>query len=545
MLNQIASAVQFAHDNGILHRDIKPSNILLRDRTHVYLADFGLAKIVDATAELTRSGILMGTPEYMAPDLAESSATISTDIYSLGILLYQMLTARLPFEGETPVSVFWKQLRDKPLPPSVHNPALTPAIDRVVLQVLEKDARHRYPSALALAEAFQQALQAPPILDEEEFVSQAEMELAQGYEPVVLADSVSLPEAMLVNEEVSVTPELRRRRRYSISQARSFISSRPLFQVAVRPRASRPAGRQKYTPATYDPASSIQMVPVRKRFRSRSSAPQQGEGRPEQAPVALKPRLRKRRTSRRRTAIFFGIIGAGILLFLILPASYVYYLYATRPAETVVVGSQSVSTTNVQPRGHATSITTTTMAGAPILQDDLANNASGRWSEAPASCVFAHGSYQVTRSQGSTEVPCALISPLVGDASVQVNVSLLSGSTAGILLRMRGDQYYAFQLNSVGQFSFLRHDLGAGRDQYVTLIKPTASSAIVPGSGQNTLFVLAKGSDFRFYINGIFLGETQDSTYQSGQLAFTSGTVSATDVATASFTHFKLSKITS
>ncbi|MBV9258567.1 MAG: serine/threonine protein kinase, partial [Ktedonobacteraceae bacterium] len=164
LLDQIADALQFAHDHGIIHRDIKPSNILLRDDSYVYLADFGLAKAVEGTDELTQTGVLLGTPEYMAPDLADGPATTSSDIYALGILLYHMVTGEVPFSAETPVAVYWKQIREQPLPPSRVNSRLSFAIDRVILRALDKDPVRRYQSAQELADAFRAALAAPAAL---------------------------------------------------------------------------------------------------------------------------------------------------------------------------------------------------------------------------------------------------------------------------------------------------------------------------------------------------------------------------------------------
>src|SRR5712692_9065996 len=118
MLSQIASALQCAHDHGILHRDIKPSNILLTDEGHVYLADFGLAKMREEQTSVTDTGCLIGTPEYMAPELAEQPATTSSDIYAVGIMLYQMLTGQVPFKGNSPLSIYWKHIKEEPTPPS-------------------------------------------------------------------------------------------------------------------------------------------------------------------------------------------------------------------------------------------------------------------------------------------------------------------------------------------------------------------------------------------------------------------------------------------
>ena len=112
ILEQVADALQYAHDKGIIHRDIKPTNVLLRNDGSVYLADFGIAKALDTDNSLTRTGVMIGTPRYMAPELAFESATTISDVYALGVLLYQMLTGRVPFEGVTPLQTLQKHLQD-------------------------------------------------------------------------------------------------------------------------------------------------------------------------------------------------------------------------------------------------------------------------------------------------------------------------------------------------------------------------------------------------------------------------------------------------
>jgi len=162
VLGQVVDALQFAHDHGIIHRDIKPSNILLQDEHHVYLADFGLAKALWAEGEneITQTGYVIGTPEYMAPELVEQPANTSSDIYALGILLYEMLTGQTPFKGNTPIATCWKQLQEQPTSPSILNPAIPRPVERVILCALEKDPRWRFPSARALLKAYKRSLQA-------------------------------------------------------------------------------------------------------------------------------------------------------------------------------------------------------------------------------------------------------------------------------------------------------------------------------------------------------------------------------------------------
>ncbi|GAC1646086.1 MAG: hypothetical protein NVS4B12_12720 [Ktedonobacteraceae bacterium] len=158
ILTQLADALQFAHERGIVHRDIKPANILLRDGEHVYLADFGLVRHVQEMSELAHTGTLLGTPEYMAPELSEGLATPSSDIYALGIVLYQMLTGRLPFRSSTPVGLYWKHLREQPIAPSIYNSTLSRATDAVVLRALAKEPEQRFQSASQLAQAYQASL---------------------------------------------------------------------------------------------------------------------------------------------------------------------------------------------------------------------------------------------------------------------------------------------------------------------------------------------------------------------------------------------------
>ncbi len=159
ILQQVAEALQYAHEHGLLHRDIKPSNILLDEVGHVYLADFGLAKDMSLQSSITQTGVLIGTPEYMAPELAEQPAATSSDIYALGIVLYQMLSGCLPFQGNSPLAIYWKQIYEPPPPPSLLNPAIPASIERVVLRALVKDPAQRFSSAQALAGAYIQALQ--------------------------------------------------------------------------------------------------------------------------------------------------------------------------------------------------------------------------------------------------------------------------------------------------------------------------------------------------------------------------------------------------
>src|SRR5579883_1002473 len=158
ILDQLTSALQEAHDHGIVHRDIKPSNVLVQDDRHIYLADFGLAKKIGEDSHLTLTGYVLGTPEYMAPELMETDATVSSDIYSLGIILYQMVAGRVPFRGSTPLAVCVKHVNEYPAPPSSYNADIPALVEQVILQAISKDPYDRFQTPRALYEAYQHAL---------------------------------------------------------------------------------------------------------------------------------------------------------------------------------------------------------------------------------------------------------------------------------------------------------------------------------------------------------------------------------------------------
>jgi len=156
---QSAQALDYAHSHGVIHRDIKPANILLTDGRQVMVGDFGIARALDSPS-VTTTGTMLGSASYIAPEQAQgAAATAQTDLYALGIVMYEMLTGRTPFaaDHEPALTVALRQVNDAPPPPSTFNPALSAAIDTAILTALAKDPARRYQSGAALIAALRSA----------------------------------------------------------------------------------------------------------------------------------------------------------------------------------------------------------------------------------------------------------------------------------------------------------------------------------------------------------------------------------------------------
>ena len=168
-LDQICSALAYAHSHGVIHRDIKPNNLLIHSDGRLVLADFGIARIMQDTgptidSTMTSPSLFMGTPNYMAPEMARGGPIDHrVDIYETGIVLFHMLSGRVPFSGDNPLALAMKHLQE-PLP-RLHdmNPAIPPAVDTVIQQATAKKPEDRFTSALDLASAFRTAITTPSV----------------------------------------------------------------------------------------------------------------------------------------------------------------------------------------------------------------------------------------------------------------------------------------------------------------------------------------------------------------------------------------------
>ena len=200
-IRQVLEAARFAHRNGIVHRDLKPQNVIVDGEGKAVVTDFGIARA--GVSEITQTGSVMGTPHYLSPEQAQGfDVTAVSDLYSIGVILYEALTGRVPFEADSAVAVAMKQVSQTPQRPSSINPRVSPALDAVVMRALAKDPGERFQSADAFIAALDAALKEPA---------------GDG-----TADFAALPPAVAVPveaEELDEEEEARKRRRLWIAAA--------------------------------------------------------------------------------------------------------------------------------------------------------------------------------------------------------------------------------------------------------------------------------------------------------------------------------------
>ncbi len=160
LIRQVLEGAGFGHRHGVVHRDLKPQNVIVDDEGAVTVTDFGIARA--GASEITQAGSVMGTPHYLSPEQAQGQeVTAVSDLYSIGVMLYEALAGRVPFEADSAVAIAMKQVSHMPQRPSSVNPQVSPALDAVVMRALEKDPGQRFQSAEAFISALDAAMREP------------------------------------------------------------------------------------------------------------------------------------------------------------------------------------------------------------------------------------------------------------------------------------------------------------------------------------------------------------------------------------------------
>ncbi|GAA2150234.1 hypothetical protein GCM10009760_44460 [Kitasatospora kazusensis] len=158
----VLSALEASHDQNLVHRDIKPGNVMVTGKGVVKVMDFGIARALQSgVTSMTQTGMVVGTPQYLSPEQAlGKSVDARSDLYSVGCMLFELLTGQLPFDGDSPFSIAYKHVQEEPPAPSGVNPAVRPAADALVARALRKDPAHRFPSAETMRQELERVLAA-------------------------------------------------------------------------------------------------------------------------------------------------------------------------------------------------------------------------------------------------------------------------------------------------------------------------------------------------------------------------------------------------
>ncbi len=185
--SEVAGALDFSHRNGLIHRDVKPANVMITRTGAVKVMDFGIARALsDNAATVTQTAAVIGTAQYLSPEQARGEAVDArSDVYSTGCLLYELLTGKPPFQGDSPVAVAYQHVRENAPAPSTVNPAVPPALDSIVMKALAKNPLNRYQSAAEMREDLQRALADRPV--------QAEAVLTDAERTQIIAASNAVP----------------------------------------------------------------------------------------------------------------------------------------------------------------------------------------------------------------------------------------------------------------------------------------------------------------------------------------------------------------
>jgi serine/threonine-protein kinase len=295
---QIASALDYAHAEGVVHRDVKPANIMLDGSERAVLTDFGIARAAEGTTQRTMTGTILGTPEYMAPEQAEGhSVTSAADEYAFACVLFEMLTGSPPFHADSPLAVILDQVRTPPPRPSRSAVGLPPDLDRVFARALAKDPTVRYPSCAALVAATRQALTGEDVAPRQAFQPIASVAPRRTKRPLLAVAAAVVASAALMALVVGTS-----RLGYSappvqIPATATAVVMVPPFQTATpaatpeaRPSPTAPAAETSVAPSPTPTTAAAPAVTVAPTASPRpTSTPTAQVVVPTAVPVAPKP----------------------------------------------------------------------------------------------------------------------------------------------------------------------------------------------------------------------------------------------------------------
>ena len=484
LLEQIASALQYAHNHGVIHCDVKPSNILLRLDGHAYLVDFGLAKAKAETDTHLHSGTVIGTPEYMAPEQLDGINDSRSDIYSLGIILYQMLTGRVPFTADSPMAVILKHLQLPPSRPSQINDDITQDIEDIILKSLAKKPEERYQEASELSSAYKQALLAEHVRTQtlpsfaSVIIKHAHQEQPEQHK--VLPPHISNALSSYPFDISSVKPPVGLSHRLSPMEHKAFV-------FATKQQEKRWKQHACFLAIALCLLITIIILPLMLNFLWTTAAP-----------IIFKQKLA-------------DISSTQI---------------AQEATATTIAQLHIQATQAAQARVQATKdITPPLYAGKILYYDEMTPPAEG-WINDGRQCAFSPRGYYVSTYTPRTMAWCYSNLQRFSDVIITAQASLIRGDLYGLVFRLNPNNqaFYVLELNKARQYRLQR---AQGRDpsRWLTLIDWTSSKAIYAGYGhKNSFLVIANKTHFRFYINKqLIISTFTDKAYATGLIGLLVG----------------------
>jgi eukaryotic-like serine/threonine-protein kinase len=509
-IRDIASALDYIHSQGIIHRDIKSSNVLLSQDGYCYLSDFGVARTVSDATQMTSTGNVLGTVDYVAPELFEPDykADARSDFYSLGVLLYEMVTGRLPFIGENQLAIVTMHVSKRPPLPSSFVPGLPYAVEQVVLRALAKDPAQRYPTARALAEAFCQATNAPREVGAARVVQETDASEQRGQlvlpapkntmRPATLDEAtVGFHQPAGVGWMAPVEPRLPASQKRKASAAQIWMRVVTALGLLVLLAVLIPVIVVAY------------LHPQRGSTSSTSGTPQKGSSQTTVAPTQV-PTATPNQAATAQAGFQIATVQAA---------------HATA---TVVVGMTATAQAQVSATAGVVQTATAQTAAYndPLTNANNTETINAGWDSDTSNCVFNADGYHVITDLLSNLKGCHEQNVPFSNGTISVNMVLISGTYGGVFFRLSTTNIakayygYLFEIDAQGNYQLLRSD-DYSLESVVTLKKDKVSSGWKAGYlAKNALEMIVSGSAISLYANDSYLATISDATYTSGTIGF-------------------------
>jgi len=521
-LREIADALDYIHRKGIIHRDIKASNVLLDADGNCYLADFGIARNDSDITQLTSTGNVLGTVDYIAPELFEPNykADARSDFYSLGVLLYEMVTGRLPFSAENQIAVVTMHMTKQPQAPSSIVQNISPQVERVILRGLEKNPDARYASATEFADVFCQAVNtrqavstienpATPVWQERTPMQNVPLVLPHTA-PVAPPQPPARRTTRIINEPAYVPPASRSTQTFRPPPSPTRTRARIVTGIALIVLL-----------AVLGPVIYVLLghaLPGTKGTTGVGGNTQTATSGGASATKGVSPTATPNQTATTQA-----------------------FVNATQQAQHATATAITGVTVTAQAQASATvGVIQTATTGTATYHDALndANNADTQqeqW-DTNSNCVFATDGYHIKKGTSLLNTGqlqgCIEKGTRYNNMTLSVDMTIVSGHSGGIFFRVSTKTLgayagYLFEVDNTGRYKISKSSNFSTGTGDATLQDWTPSS-VLKVSVKNTLQFIAHGNMLSFYANGAYLTTVQDkgNTFTDGYIALLATTVS-------------------